>query len=169
MQWGRRHHGGVLYDLTHLDPFIAEIPIDGDVEPIKARVRFGSHVFTTEWSVNYIDDYKVMDGATPRCFCPIRYAHSVHLRGLVERHCAGRVLFDSQRKLVLLGNPPGVLSPYAIFFTMTKAKHDRYELDIVVVSAHEHPRLSTTLGMPFPKLATIVASGQPIPWPQKRK
>ncbi len=170
MQWGRRRYGGVLYDLTHLDPFVATVPGHNGAADLKARVRFGSHVFTLEWSENYVDDYKVDDGGTPRCFCPTRYSHSAHPPGLIERHCAGRVLFDPQRKLVILGNPPGVLSPYAIFFTMKKAPRDKqYDVDIVVVSAHEHPRLKAKLGMPFPELARVVADGGAIPWPPKRK
>lgn len=167
MQWGKKSYGGVKYDLTHLDPFIVAIPGHDGAAPVEARVRFGSHVFTETWSDNYLDSYRVGDGQKSRCFCPIRYGHSVHLPGIVRLSCGGRVLFDPQRKLVMLGNPPGVLSPYAIFFELTLARRQPYQLDILVVSAHEHPHLRAKVGISLPKLAAMVADGDPIPWPKK--
>ena len=167
MQWGKRTVAGVEYDLTHLDPFILTMPSHNGAAEIAARVRFGSHVFTIKWDTNYIDDYRVTDGKKSRCFCPERFGHSTHLRGLVELSCPGRVLFDPARKLVMLGNPPGTLSPYAMFFEMDRVVGRPYELDIVVVSAHAQPHLKAKLGMSCPHLARIVADGNPIPWPKK--
>ena len=168
MQWGKKSYGGVKYDLTHLDPFILEIPAFEGGGPINARVRFGSHVFTEKWSDNYIEAFRVLDGKQSRCFCPIRFGHSVHLPGIVRLSAPGRVLFDPSKKIVMLGNPPGVLSPYAIFFEMSRAKHIAFELDILVVSAHEHPQLKAKVGMDFPKLARMVANGAQVPWPKRK-
>lgn len=167
MQWGKRRIGGVLYDLTHLDPVILAIPGFEQQSPILARLRYGAHVFTLKWSDNYIDEYRILDGRQSRCFCPIRYAHSLHLPHLIQTHCGGRVMFDPQKKLVLLGNPPGSLEPYAIFFELTRARSKPYQLDMLVVSAHERPRIRAKLGMPLPKLAAMVVSGKPVPWPKK--
>lgn len=169
MKWGKPRIGGEVYDLTHLDPMAVSIPPFGDGPKLSARVKFGAHVFTLAWSENYINELKFMDGKTPRCFCPIRYAHSKHLPGIFERSISGRVLFDPQKRLVVLGNPPGVLSPYAIFFRIQAARNERFDLLIDVVSAHEHPQLKAKFGMDFSKLAGIVASGGQIPWPKKRK
>jgi hypothetical protein len=167
MQWGKREIGGVKYDLTHLDPFRVVVPAHDGGGELTARVRFGSHVFTLTWSDNYVEEFRIRDGTQSRCFCPIRYGHSLHLPGIVERGLAGRVLFDPQRTLVVLGNPPGVLSPYAVFFVMKRVVRQPYQIDVVVVSAHEHPRLKAKFGMPFPQLAAIVAARGPIPWPKK--
>jgi hypothetical protein len=169
MKWGKRKVGGVTYDLTHLDPFILDIPPHGDGEQLKARVRFGSHTFTLKWDDNYIEEYRIKDGKKSRCFCPVRHGHSKHLPGILQLACAGRVLFDPDQKLVMLGNPPGAIMPYAVFFEMTAARRQTYELDIVVVSAHNQPHIKAKLGMPFPQLARIVADGGAIPWPKKAK
>lgn len=167
MQWGKRRIDGKVYDLTHLDPFILSIPGHNGAASIPARVRFGSHVFTLTWSDSYVEEYRIADGKQSRCFCPIRYGHSLLLPGILQRSCGGRVLFDPQKKLVMLGNPPGVLSPYAVFFEMKRVTKQPYELDIMVVSAHEHPRLRAKFGMSFPHLASIVTGAAPIPWPKK--
>lgn len=140
---------------------------NGDRE-LSARVKFGAHVFTLSWAEGYIETLKFMDGSTPRCFCPTRYAHSKHLPDIISRSVTGRVLFDPQKRLVVLGNPPGVLSPYAIFFKMQAAKNSDYDILIDIVSAHEHPLLKAKVGMDFSKLATIVADGNSIPWPKRK-
>lgn len=168
MQWGKKSYGGVKYDLTHLDPALVTIPAFGAGSPLTARVRYGSHVFTEKWSDNYVESFRVEDGGQSRCFCPIRFGHSQHLPGIIALSVGGRVLFDPQKKLVLLGNPPGVLSPYAVFFSMKRAQEKGRDLEIVVVSAHEHPRLQAKVGMEFPELAAIVVNGGAIPWPKRK-
>ena len=167
MNWGKRSIGGVAYDLTHLDPFTLQIPGHAGAPNLSARVRFGSHVFTVAWTPNYIEEYRVADGGKSRCFCTERYGHSLHLRSIIEQSCPGRVLFDPSRKLVMIGNPPRILQPYALFFEMKRVSKQPYDLDILVVSAHAQPLPKAKLGMNFPHLSKIVADGNPIPWPKK--
>lgn len=166
--WGKRRIAGVEYDLTHLDPFLLTIPGFRGAADVTARVRFGSHVFTIKWDDNYIDEHKITDGGKPRCFCPERFGHSVHLKTILETGCPGRVLFDPARKLVMLGNPPRSVQPYAVFFEMQAARRRAYDLDLVIVSAHTQPQLKAKVGMELPHLARLVADGDPIPWPKKK-
>jgi hypothetical protein len=168
VNWGKPKYGGVRYDLTHLDPFPMPIPRDSGVGSLTARVIFGSHVFTQKWEDTDHESMMVMDGKKRRCFCTIRYQHSIHLPGVLTRAMSGRVLFDPDRKLIVLGNPPGVLNPYAIFFNMRASKKPNYDLEIDVVSAHERPQTKAKFGMHMPTLAEIVSGGGAVPWPKRK-
>ena len=48
-KWGQKQIRGLVYDLTHLDPFTLDaIPGDLKAATLKVRVSFDSHTFTRE-------------------------------------------------------------------------------------------------------------------------
>jgi hypothetical protein len=165
MKWGKRTFGGNRYDLTHLDPCDLVVPQAEDLLALKVRVEFGAHVFTQSWKDGDSEDFKFMDGGTPRRFCPDRHAHSVHLPGIIERSVDGRVLLSPQRKFIVLGNPPGASFPYAVFFTMRQG--GKFDALVDVVSAHERPRLQEMPGVSFAELTELIASGR-FQWPKRK-
>ena len=70
--------GGVEYDL--IEPFPIETTPRGLAPPpYKIRVSFGSHTFTRRREPGDREDHIFRDGAEERQFCPVRYAHSLHL------------------------------------------------------------------------------------------
>jgi hypothetical protein len=164
MQWGKRTFAGQRYDLMHLDPRTVEVPATATTAAARVRVLFGAHVFTQSWKDGDPEDFKFMDGGTPRRFCPDRHAHSVHLPGIIERSTAARVLISPQRRFIILGNPPGVAFLYAVCFRMRPVSN--YDALIEVVSAHERPRLDKMPGIPFAELVELVSSRR-FEWPKK--
>ena len=47
MSWGKKRIAGVVYDLTHLDPFDLDVtPSYQGAPTYKVRVTFGHHTFT---------------------------------------------------------------------------------------------------------------------------
>jgi len=165
MKWGKRTFDGTRYDLTHLDPYEVEIPAFGDGTAVRARVVSGAHVFTQGWNDGDPEAFLFMDGQTRRRFCPDRHAHSVHLRGILERAVGARVLLSPQRRFIVLGNPPGAASPYAVCFKM-RAASKNYDAIIDLVSAHERPHLAKMPGIGFAELASLIVSGR-FQWPKK--
>lgn len=166
-KWGVVTVEGVAYDLSHLDPFQTRVPPHEGGPEINMRVRFGTHVFTKGWRDNYPVSRRILDGKTPRCFCPERAAHSAHLPDIIRQRLGERVLFSKTRRLVFVGNPTGAVFPYAVFFQLFRASKKPFELEMLVVSAHEKANCLSLKGMAFPHLATIVAGGRDVPWPKK--
>jgi hypothetical protein len=168
MKWGKRTFGGTRYDLTHLDPLTVKIDCpEGKRPTMTVRVEFGAHVFTQNWKPGDPEDMKCMDGVTPRRFCPVRYGHSVELAGIVERGLSGRVLASHQRKLVLFGNPPGVVHPYSVFFHMRGLSRPPFDGAVDVVSAYERPKLPPMPGMQGYDLLELMRAGK-FQWPKKK-
>jgi len=168
MNWGKRSFGGVRYDLTHLDPATVTVSCPkGERADLTVRIQFGAHVFSQSWKVGDPEDMKCMDGTTARCFCPIRYGHSLHLASIVERGLNGRVLVSPQRKFVLFGNPPGVAQPYSVFFLMRGLKNPPFDGAVDVVSAYERPHLRPMPGMAGYDLLDMMRAGK-FQWPKKK-
>jgi hypothetical protein len=168
VQWGKRNFGGQRWDLTHLDPMTLMVPHTTVGAPaVKVRVQFGCHVFTETWRPGDPADHQMMDGRTPRCFCPDRFSHSQHLPALMQNAPASRVLFSPQERFVMPGNPPGITFPYAVFFKMRQGTKGEFDAILDVVSAHERPHLRPMKGKTFQWLAMHIASGQPMIWPKK--
>lgn len=165
MKWGKRTFDGQRYDLTHLDPselIVPEAPPEGE---LRIRVSFGAHVFTQGWKPGDPEAFKFMDGSTARKFCPERHAHSIHLKGILERSVGGRVLLSPQRRFIVMGNPPGATFPYAVCFTMRRGTKN-YDALMDVVSAHERPHLQKMPGIEFHKLTRLIVGGS-FQWPKK--
>lgn len=169
LKWGKRRFGGQTYDLTHLDPTSFAVPnATPGLADYRVRVEYGAHVFTKTWTHDAASDHKMHDGGTPRCFCPVRYSHSLHLPAIVPLAASGRIFFSSQQRFVLVGNPPGVAYPYAIFFKLNTATNGDYDALMTVVSAHERPNLAHMKAKPFPWIIDYMRSGRPFIWPKKK-
>ena len=167
MAWGHFQANGHKFDLGHLDPFTVRLesalPSGGHW---RLRVSFGAHVFTRSWMDGDPPEMHFQDGATSRCFCPKRCAHSVYLPEVFRRAALGRVFLTSKERFAFVANPPGAAQPYSVFFKMRRATKN-YDALVDVVSAYERPHLKGVKGMPFQRAVDLIASGAGFEWPKK--
>lgn len=168
MKWGKRTFGGTRYDLTHLDPMTVVIKCPkGERPDLLVRVTFGAHVFSQTWKPNDAADMLCMDGSTQRRFCPVRYGHSQHLPGIVERGLNGRVLASPRQRFILFGNPPLVAQAYPVFFRMRVLQKPPFNASVDVVSAYDRPNLGNLPGGSGYDLLEMMRAGK-FQWPKKK-
>jgi hypothetical protein len=160
---------GTDYDLSHLHPFTVKVTPKADGAPtFKVYVSFGSHTFTKEWLENDNPAYLIKHDGERRCFCPIRYGHSLHLPAIIHKGVNGKAYFSQTRNFLLVENLPGINGPYAVFFKVEKAKSKDFDVAMFVVSAYEKPDLPRRLPkITFATLISKTANGQPIMRPKK--
>ena len=79
MSWGKKQIAGVSYKLGHLDPFIMDVtPKVQDAPTYKVHVSFGCPSFHEGVGERLFA--RPTDDGEERCFCQIRYGHSLNLR-----------------------------------------------------------------------------------------
>jgi hypothetical protein len=157
MSWGKKQIDGVIYDLTHLDPFLMPVTPKTDNAPTyKVRVSFGCHPFTRELTPGDKPDLRFRAGNELRCFCTERYELSLELPDMI-RYAAngGRVYFSERETFLVIENTPRANAPYVAFFNAEKATRcDGYDVAMFVTSAYVKPNLPSRL--PAVTLATLI-------------
>jgi hypothetical protein len=169
--WGKKQIAGVVYDLTHLDPFDVEVnPGHAGAQTYKVRVDFGAHTFTRNLLDTDTPDFHIQDGGQVRCFCPQRHAMSIFLPDIIRASFVGKAYFGNRHEnFLLIEKLDGLNAPYVVAFKLTKAKAASADAIMFVVSAHDRPALSTNL--PVIRMGTLVSltvQGKPIIRPPKK-
>ena len=166
VSWGTKTIQGQVYDLRHLDPFAMVVaPKDGSAA-LNVRVSFGLHTFAREWLPTDPLDHRMQRDSDVRCFCPARYSLSLQLPGIVRAAASGNAHFSRGANYLLVRDVGG--TPYAVFFSMQKARASRLDVVMYVDSAYLKPLLPKKLPtIGFGVLTQKVANGQPISRPKK--
>lgn len=175
--WGTITIGAVPYDLKHLDTFVMTVtPKTQGALARRVLVTFGHHVFTQgirpgdppEMTVHH----KGHNG-DPRCFCPVRYGHSLHLPAIIKAAVGSVAYFGETQpwrpqNYFLIDNVPGVVGPYAVFFDMKRGSAKNVDVAMLVKSAYPKPRLPPSVpNLPFTVLVATIAAGKPVVKPKK--
>lgn len=137
---------GVTYTLDHLDPFNFEVMSSKVPRPLQVNVRFTNHCYSEAFDAarHPEDEPAIMDGVRRRAFCPLRYALSPRLPGLIRGLAQPRakVHETSARRNWMYSaivEEPVEGTRYQIFFELRRAPADRrrlQDLEIVVESAY---------------------------------
>src|SRR6185503_13627144 len=128
----------------------------------KVFVSFGFHTFTRKWEHDDKPAYRYAHGGEQRCFCPIRYGHSLHLPSIIHKGLDGKAYFSQTRNFLLIENLAGMNGPYAVFFNVERAKSNEFDVAMFVVSAYEKPELPLRLPkITFATLISKTAAGLP--------
>lgn len=172
MRWGKKQISGVIYDLTHLDPFLMDVTPKAKKAPTyKVRVSFGCHTFTREVTPQDKPDLHFHAGNELRCFCTERHKLSLELPDMIRYAANGRVYFSERATFLVIESVPGANAPYVAFFNAEKAKkHDGYDVAMFVTSAYVKPKLPNKL--PAVTLSTLIDyrfKGMPMKRPEPRK
>ena len=156
-RWPNRTIRGVVYDLSHLDDVVIEVPAKDDPERIfKVQVGFGSHTFTKKWDpIAHTPDLKIKDEREVRCFCFDRYLLSKLLPRIVANAPLSRVYFSLRDTFMVIEDVEGAGAPYVVFFEMMKARIKGIDVIMNVRSAHPRPNLPDRL--PVITFMTLVA------------
>lgn len=166
MRWGKKQIGGVIYDLSHLDPFLMGVtPKAENARTYKVRVSFGCHTFTRELTPEDKPDLRFRAGDELRCFCTERHKLSLELPDMIRYAANGRVYFSERSTFLVIESTP------VAFFNAEKAKkQDGYDVTMFVTSAYAKPKLPNKL--PAVTLSTLIDyrfKGIPLKRPQPRK
>jgi hypothetical protein len=154
--WTEKIIGGRTYSLAHLQPFTVLVTPKAEGAPtFKVLVSFSSHPFSKEWCDSDPESHKIIDGDEIRCFCPIRHGHSLHLPSIVQAGTNGRAYFSLRDNFLLVHNLPGLNGPYAVFFSIEKARAKGVDAVMFVASAYHKPDLPKHI--PAITFATLVA------------
>ncbi len=176
--WGIITINGIPYDCTHLDSFVMSVtPNTPGALSRRVLVAFGHHCFTRELRVNDPPEMVVHHrghNGDPRCFCTIRYGHSLNLRAILETAKQGMAYFGEtqpwrQQNYLLIENLPGLNGPYAIFFDLKKSTSQNVDVVMLVNSAYPKPKLQPARipKLPFRVMVATVAAGGQIVKPKK--
>lgn len=154
--WGSKVIAGVVYDLSHLDPFDMKVTPKAEGSPtFSVRVSFGCHTFTRDLLPTDKPDLFFRDGTEKRAFCTIRHGLSAGLPAMIQNAAGGRAFFSERREfLVLDAEAQG--GPYVAFFNMERARNKSHDAAMFVTSAHCRPGLPKRL--PAVTFATLVAA-----------
>ena len=171
--WGRKQIAGVVYDRTHLDPFIMDVtPKAQGAVTYKVRVSFGCHTFTRELLDGDTPDLHFHDGEERRCFCVNRHRFSGSITQHDSRYAAnGRVYFSERANFLVVENVDGANAPYVAFFKIEKAtKIDGYDAAMFVTSAHLKPALPSKLpAVTFSTVVDYTVRNKQLTRPEPRK
>jgi hypothetical protein len=161
--WGKKRIKGTVYDLTHLDPFILDVPRPSGAQ-IRLQVQFGSHTFTEKYTALHTRDLAIADGNQLRAFCLNRYGHSLSLPAAVVGAVGGQACHDRGRMLINAALP-GLVGPYLIAFTIRPRPAKKFDGVMMVVSAHHRPNLNPALPKaPFNAVVAATLDGRKIKW-----
>ena len=155
---------GVVYDLSHLDPFVHEVVVDG--EAFRVRVTFTSHVFTEKLEARHTPDLRYSFANEVRAFDVRRHQLSLALPGLLRTH-GNRSVYHSDRGTFFLlkgvPNAPGN-RPYAVFFAALKSNRNDADVAITVRSAYEKDRIALQAQpVKLTRLVKAIADEVPVP------
>jgi hypothetical protein len=160
---------GVIYDLSHLEPFQFHVAPRGMTDAVTLNARFHDHCFT-----EVFDPLKHQERTSSsqysahekRAFDPARYELSKLLPEFVKGLGGKRIASSRYGNLVRLELASG--AAYAIFFTLRRVNDRR--VDIFVVSAFQWSRkdkAATTGGMNFDVALAKTIEGKPLKFPHK--
>jgi len=166
MKWPNKKIGGIVYPLDHLHPFIMPVTPRGAGAPTyRVRVSFGCHTFTKKLDGTETPDFVFVNGRERRCFCLVRHELSRHLPGIIRGIATGKVCFGEYGNYFVPAVVPGMADPYGVFLNVAKAHSPGYDVLLMIVSAHERPRLPKRPGqITFATLIGKTAKGQQIVW-----
>lgn len=170
MKWGKKQIAGVVYELSHLDPFFLDVTPKADDAPIyRVRVSFGCHTFTRELLPTDTQDFHFSDGRETRCFCPIRHGHSQHLPNMIRFAANGKVHLTPYGNYFVFQNLDGLGVPYAAFFNATKAtRSDAFHVAIKVITAFGKGNLpKRPPRVTFATLVAKTANGEKVTYVKK--
>jgi hypothetical protein len=167
MSWPKHEIDGVVYDLSHLNSTLIRVKSSRPgAQVFTVRVTFGCHAFTKE--VQPEDDPKLhyMDGGTTRCFCPIRYEHSLGLPALFRAAAkGGDTYFSTENNLLVLNDSFGSAGPYIAAYRIRPSNRPPADALIDVRSAYLKPTLAKELStLPFYSVVAATSRGQKIVW-----
>jgi hypothetical protein len=160
------------YDCSHLDPFIFNIPqkVEGE-RGYRVLVSFSHHTFTRSFE-DGVDpvDFLYVEHGDRRCFCQDRYLASKTLPNLIKTQSVGKAFFAQKENFMLLEQPYGG-APYAVFFSIEKARGaGGADAVMFVMSAYEKPNLPPRSRLPSISFRTLVhkkVRGEKIVKPKK--
>lgn len=165
--WGKKKINGTVYDLTHLDPFILNVPRSGGLDDYKVSVEFGSHTFTEAFNPLHNRDLAISDGKDLRAFCLKRHGYSLTLPAAIKAAIDDAVCLDNGRMLIS-GTLPGLKGPYLIAFKLRVKKTKKFDAVMTIVSAHHRPDLDPDLlCAPFKVVIAATIQGRKIDWKKK--
>jgi hypothetical protein len=169
MSWGTKTIAGVVYGLTHLDPFVFDVtPKAAGAPTYRVLVSFGCHCFARELTPADSIEHYVPDGKTGRCFCPIRTAHSQHLPRIICGASNGLAFFSKDTNMLLVEKLAGLGGPYAVFFNVKPSSKTSIDVAMFVASAYEKPLLVKAMpAVPFTALIAKASKGH-VPFKPKR-
>jgi hypothetical protein len=169
MSWGKRTICGQEYDLAHLDSFTMQVtPKRAGAPTYDVRVVFGCHTFTKEWEADDPPGSLVDDDGDQRCFCTVRYGHSLHLPQIMLAAATGKVHFSNNSPYLIIRQLAGVNGPYAVYFDAMKAGHPALGAVVNVRSAHAKPNVPMDLPrIGFATMVDLIVTGRPIKPPKK--
>jgi hypothetical protein len=152
-----------------LRPFTVKVTPKLDGAPtFKVYVSFGCHTVSKEWSETCPTSGKMVYGSEIRCFCPIRYGHSLNLPKIIHDGTTGRAFFGQTRNYLIIHDLPGAAGPYVVFFNLQRARSKSFDVAMFVVSAYEKPQLPRSLPkITFATLIAKTARGEPVTKPKK--
>lgn len=160
---------GTTFDLSHLNPFEISVSPKAPKAPVfRVGVSFNSHVFTRNLVAADSPDLRYRDGNEERAFCIERYELSLRLPSIILAAAHRKAYFSAERNYLLIDGIDGVAGPYAVFFSMTRAKRPPVDARMFVVSAYAKPALPRRLpSISFATLVAKTARGEVIKRPQK--
>lgn len=172
--WSPHQVGSTVYELDHLHPYHREhvIPAKGPnpERRLLLNVSYGIHCFTRDPrdGEQVAQPNWYADSRERRVFCPERWELSQHLPEVIntlgQRRClhTGRAEFVTV-KVVQWGRE----FDYAVFFTVSKARRSRADLNLFVNSAHErYNRLTYTKPIKFDVILVNSFLNKPIKPPR---
>lgn len=166
--------GGQVHKLDHLDTFKISVPSEKAQRDLCVHIRFTTHCFTEGYDSgkHLPEDMMPDEGNRPRVFCPIRYALSLQLPGMlhglntntakVRQTAAGR---NWTHSAVIQGQG----AAYHLFFEVRRTPRDKrhlQDLNLTVESAYSiltGDKQPDVLGqIKFQTLMTNVFLGKPV-------
>jgi hypothetical protein len=134
--WSPLIDDGVIYDLSHLEPFEFPIIPIGMTDAITLSVRFHDHCFTEEFDPARHVAVCVTNQSSKhekRAFAPDRYSLSFHLPRIIRNLSGQKIASTREGNLVKITLADG--RSYPMFFTLRYSSGRRVEM--FVVSAYE--------------------------------
>lgn len=155
---------GVTYTLDHLEPFTFKLRTDMDTR--KVRVIFSCHCFTEELKSHHTPDFRYVHESETRAFNAERQTLSLLLPELITT-LGGRSVYLSKLSnyFILRQNPrTGFDGPYLVFFNISKAKREAYDVVMNIESAYMKPGMADRASpVKFTTLVEKIALGQRVP------
>lgn len=143
--WSAATIADVVYDLSHLHPYLWTVTLSGTEEKpdltLKLNVSYGLHCFSRGAlpSEQVSDENWYRDSREKRVFCELRWGLSKRLPEIIATLAERRCMHTGREEFVTLEVlHQGRVFDYAVFFTVTKArKAEGAHLNLFVNSAHE--------------------------------
>jgi hypothetical protein len=162
---------GVVYDLSHLEPFVFLVTPKADGAPnYRVLATFGHHTFCRHCEPRDDAAFLYEEHGDARSFCPVRYEQSLALPRIIRFAASGGKAYFSQRdNFLLIDNLPGLAAPYVVLFNVKRSRQNTIDCNMFVSSAYEKPGLPPLQHLrriSFATLIATVAQGRPVKRPK---